>query len=139
MTALRLLIVVVGALAAAGCAEELETPTSASSTDPVSILFNGTLQPRSTRFYSYTLTTAGQVSAMLASLEQGQTPMSNTIELGLGIPAGTGCAVQTPLAVRTSLIPQIKQEFGIGTYCVRIADTEGLPTAMRFTIRVVHP
>lgn len=123
----------------AGCAEELDTPTSASNTGSTSVLFVGTLQPRSSRFYSFTLTSAGQVSAMLASLEQGLTPMTNTVELGLGVPAGTGCAVQAAQDTKTSLVPQIKQDAAAGTYCVRISDTQGLPAAMNFTIRVVHP
>jgi hypothetical protein len=138
MIALRLLLLVT-ALASSGCAEELDTPTSASDTGPTSVLFVGTLQPRSSRFYSYTLTSAGQVTAMLASLEQGQMPMPNMLELGLGVPAGTGCAVQVVRDTRTSLVPQIKQDAAAGTYCVRIADTQGLPTAMNFTIRVLHP
>jgi hypothetical protein len=138
MIAPRLLLLMT-VLAAAGCAEELETPTSASDTEPTSVLFVGTLQPRGSRFYSYTLTSGGQVSAMLASLEQGQTPVANTLELGIGVPAGTGCAVQIAQETTTSLVPQIKQDAAAGTYCVRIADTQGLPTAMNFTIRVLHP
>lgn len=138
MTGIRVAVLLI-ALTAAGCSQELETPTSATSTEPASILFAGTLQPRSTRFYSYTLTTAGQVSAMLASLEHGQRPMANRLELGIGIPAGTGCAVQAPQNVGTSLIPQIKQDSAVGTYCVRISDIDGLPAAMNFTIRLIHP
>ena len=58
-------------LASAACSDEIETPTSATTTatGPVTILFSGTLQPRATRFYSYTLTTSGTVSALLASVE----------------------------------------------------------------------
>lgn len=135
----RAVAIVLVALSAAGCSDDIDTPTSATSTDPVSILFVGTLQPRSTRFYSYTLTTAGQVSAMLASLEQGQTPMPHSLELGLGVPSGTGCAVSVSRTTTTSLVPQIKQDTATGTYCVRISDTEGLPAPVNFTIRVMHP
>jgi hypothetical protein len=138
MIALRLLMIMT-AIAAAGCSDDIDTPTSPSTTEPTSVLFVGTLQPGSTRFYSYTMTAAGSVSAMLASLERGQTPMPNAVELGLGIPAGTGCAVQVAQTTRTSLVPQIKQDTAAGTYCVRISDTEGLPAAMNFTIRVIHP
>jgi hypothetical protein len=138
MMAIRILIVMT-AIAAAGCSDDLTTPTSPTTNEPTSVLFVGTLQPRSTRFYSYTLTSAGPVSAMLASLERGQTPVTNAVELGLGIPAGTGCAVQVAQTTKTSLVPQIKQDAAIGTYCVRISDTDGLPAAMNFTIRVIHP
>lgn len=138
MSAVRFLMVI-AAIAAAGCGDGIESPTSATTTEPTTVLFVGTLQPRSTRFYSYTMTAAGSVSAMLASLERGQTPMPNSVELGLGIPSGTGCAVQVAQNTNPSLVPQIKQDTAIGTYCVRISDTEGLPAAMNFTIRVIHP
>ncbi len=138
MMATRIAFVLL-ALAASGCAEELDTGTSPTSDEPTSVLFVGTLQPRSTRFYSYTVTSAGQVSAMLASLEQGQTPMANPLELALGVPAGTGCSAQVTQETRSSLVPQINQDAAAGTYCVRISDTQGLPAAMNFTIRVIHP
>lgn len=128
------------AIAAAGCGNNtVTTPTSATTTASTTILFAGTLQPKATRFYSYTLTTAGTVTAMLASLEQGGAPKPNALELGLGVPAGTGCAVESPSSTTTSLVPQIKQDAGIGTYCVRLSDTSGLPAPMDFTIRVIHP
>lgn len=132
-------MILMTALAAAGCGKDAETPTEATTTEPTTILFVGTLQPRSTRFYSYTLNTAGTVSAMLASLERSGSPMSNALEIGLGIPAGTGCAVSAALNAQSQLIPHLKQDFGIGTYCVRISDVDGLPAPMNFTIRLVHP
>ena len=76
---------------------------------------------------------------MLASLERGNTPMPNALELGLGVPAGTGCAVVTVSRTTTALVPQLRQDATVGTYCVRISDTDGLPAAMNFTIRVIHP
>ena len=127
------------AIAISACGEKTDTPTSATSTAPTTILFSGTLQPLGTRFYSYTMTTAGTVSAMLASLERGNTPATNMLELGLGIPAGTGCATSVASNTNTALIPQLSQDFGVGTYCVRISDKDGLPVPMNFTIRLVHP
>jgi hypothetical protein len=121
------------------CSDDLATPTSPTVSAPVSILFSGTLQPRATRFYSYTLTTAGTVSALLASVERNGVPSPGALELGLGSPAGTGCAVTLSATVSTALIPQLRQDAGAGTYCVRVADTEGLPAPMTFTIRVIHP
>ena len=127
------------AIAAAACGETVETPTSATTTDPVTVLFSGTLQPRSSRFYSYTLRSVGTVTAMLASLERNGVPVNHTLELGLGVPAGTGCAVSAAASTTTALVPQLRQDATIGTYCVRIADVDGLPSAMNFTIRVIHP
>jgi hypothetical protein len=137
MSTLRFMLLVMS-IAAASCGG-VATPTSATTTEPAAILFSGTLQPRSTRFYSYTLTSAGSVTALLASLESNGVPMRNHLELGLGIPAGTGCAVQQAANTTTSLIPQLRQEASAGTYCVRIADADGLPGPMTFTIRVIHP
>jgi hypothetical protein len=128
------------AIAAAGCGGTVATPTSPSTAAaPTTILFSGTLQPKDTRFYSYTLTTAGTVTAMLASLERNGSPVSNALEIGLGIPAGTGCAVSASQTAPSQLIPHLKQDFGAGTYCVRIADINGLPAPMNFTIRLIHP
>ena len=123
----------------AACSEDIETPTSATASGPVTILFSGTLQPRATRFYSYTLTTAGTVSALLASVERNGVPSPSALELGMGSPAGTGCAVTSSATVSAALTPQLRQEASVGTYCVRVADTDGLPAAMTFTIRVTHP
>jgi hypothetical protein len=132
-------LILIAAMLPAGCGNDPETPTSASTTEPATVLFSGTLQPGASRFYSYTLTSAGSVTAMLASLERGSAPMPNAVELGIGIPAGTGCAPQITSQTTTALVPQLRQDAAAGTYCVRIADTEGLPAAMNFTIRVVHP
>jgi len=128
-------------LVAVACSDDLETPTSASATatGPVTILFSGTLQPRASRFYSYTLTTAGSVSALLASVERNGAPVANPLEIGIGSPAGTGCAVTLSENVSASLIPQLRHDAAVGTYCVRIADTEGLSAPTTFTIRVIHP
>lgn len=125
-------------VAGAACSEEIETPTSATATGPTTILFSGTLQPRTSRFYSYTITTAGSVSALLASVERNGVPVPNALEIGIGSPAGTGCVVTVSANVPAALIPQLRHEAAAGTYCVRVADTDGLSAAMTFTIRVVH-
>ena len=139
MSGVRLLIWMF-ALAMVGCGEDAGTPTSPSATSTsATILFSGMLQPGAMRFYSYTLSAAGPVTAMLASLERNGVPMPNALELGLGVPAGTGCAASVAQTTTSSLIPQIRQDASIGTYCVRISDTEGLPGPMTFTIRVIHP
>ena len=127
-------------LLGAACSEDLQTPTSASTTaTSTTILFSGTLQPRASRFYSYTLATAGSVSALLASVERNGVPQANALEIGIGSPAGTGCAVMLSANVSAALSPQLRHDATVGTYCVRVADTDGLPVPIAFTIRVVHP
>ena len=136
---LPLLFLMVTPLACLGCDDAVDSPTAPTTTAPAPILFSGTMQPGSTRFYSYTLTTAGTVTAMLASLERNGLPAGNALELGVGVPAGTGCAVESPLTATPSLTPQIRLDAAIGTYCVRLADRAGLPSAMNFTIKLVRP
>jgi len=128
-------------LASAACSDDIETPTSATTTEigPATVLFSGTLQPRATRFYSYTVTTSGTVSALLASVERNGVPAANPLEIGIGSPAGTGCAVTISANVSASLVPQLRHDAVAGTYCVRVADTEGLSAPMTFTVRVIHP
>lgn len=126
-------------VAGAACSEEIETPTSATATGPITILFSGTLQPRSSRFYSYTITTAGAVTALLASVERNGVPVLDALEIGIGSPAGTGCAVTVSANVSAALVPQLRHEAGVGTYCVRVADSDGLSAPMAFTIRLIHP
>lgn len=139
MRALRLLFLLTP-LVCLGCDEPVETPTSATTTTtPAPILFTGTLQPRAVRFYSYTLQYAGTVTAMLASVERNGAPAGNPLEIGIGVPAGTGCAATMTLNGPPSLVPQLRHDAAAGTYCVRIADVDGLPQAMTFTIRVTHP
>jgi DNA-binding transcriptional regulator LsrR (DeoR family) len=66
-------------------------------------------------------------------------PSTNALEIGIGSPAGTGCAVTLSANVSAALSPQLRHDAAVGTYCVRVADTDGLPVPMAFTIRVIHP
>jgi hypothetical protein len=128
-------------LATAGCGETPTSPTDDTATDArLTEMFAGVIPIRGTKFYSYTVTTAGTVSAMLGSLTTGTGAVArHSVELGIGIPAGTGCAVSHVITAPPSLIPQLTQEAVAGTYCVSIADVEGLPASMNFAIRIVHP
>ena len=138
---MKTLMLALGAtLAVCGCSRD-QSPTSPSTTTaatPTTILFSERSLPHATRFYWYRCYRR-PVSAMLASLERNGSPTSNALEIGLGIPAGTGCSVSAALNSSSQLIPQLRQDFGTGTYCVRISDIDGLPASMTFTIRVIHP
>lgn len=140
MTA-RAIVGIALVLGCTACGDEIESPTSPSTTatGPATVLFSGTLQPRASRFYSYTLATAGTVSALLASVERNGVPVANPLEIGIGSPAGTGCAATMTASAAASLIPQLRHDAPVGTYCVRVADVEGLPAPAVFTIRVIHP
>ncbi len=138
------LLALCAVLAGAACGDDGMTPTSPTGSTAVAFttkLFSGTLAPRSTRFYSYTVRTSGTVTAMLASVVAGGSvpATSNRLELGIGIPAGTGCAVSLAENTAVALVPQLSQTASPGIYCVRVSDTDGLPGPMTFAVRITHP
>ena len=117
-------------------------PTSPSDvivTTSITELFAGTLPVRGTRFFSYTVTQPGTAFLTLASLTAGSTPTSNRVTLGVGIPAGTGCALQESTSTSAALTFQLQHSSPIGIYCVNVTDADGLPSEMAFAIRIVHP
>ena len=135
------LLSVTMALACVACAEPPSTVTAPSVVTVSTQLFSGTLPARGSKFYSYTVTEGGTVSAMLASLSPGLGASPTTrVELGIGIPAGTGCRLLTSAVVGSALVPQLQLSQSPGVYCVNVADTTGsLTGAMAFSIRIIHP
>ena len=128
------------ALAGAAC----DTPEGLTSPDPVvttstTELFSGTLPVGGARFYSYTVTQPGSAYLTLASLTSGSRTSTTRVALGVGIPAGTGCALRDSVTVSAALTTQLEHPSPSGIYCVNIADAEGLPSPMTFAIRIVHP
>jgi len=127
-------------LACAGCTEPAGTPTSPSEVTLNTQLFSGTLPVGGSKFYSYSVNAGGTVSAMLASLSAGLGGSPTTrVELGIGIPAGTGCSLLTSAVVGPALVPQLQLSQLQGVYCVRITDTVGLSAPATFAIRIIHP
>lgn len=137
------LVLLLTMLLCAGCGDDTSTPTSASSATAVALtstVFAGVVQVSGSRFFSYTVGTPGTVTVMLASLTTGAGAVAaHRLELGIGIPAGTGCSVQQVTTTAPTLVPQLTQDATAGTYCVNVADAEGLPAPMNFAIRIVHP
>ena len=93
MRRLLLFLVVLASIGAAGCGDdEPTTPTSASteeSVDATTRLFAGTLAPRGSAFYSFTVSQSSDVLVTLASLTAAgdRAPLPVPLVLGLGYPA----------------------------------------------------
>jgi hypothetical protein len=84
----------------------------------------------------------GVVTLNLASLTTGssvRTVSPAAVGLGLGIPAGTDCAVSESLEASAGLSAQMTHERTAGTYCVRVHDLGQLSVPVNFAIRIVHP
>jgi hypothetical protein len=126
--------------AAAGCSDEIETPTSASdaSVELSTRLFAGTLAPRGTAFYSFTVPQDSEVLVTLASLTAtgGRPALSAPLVLGLGVPRGTGCATTTTAVTTPDLAAQIREPRGAGVHCASLVDPGNLGSDAVFAIRI---
>jgi hypothetical protein len=58
--------------------------------------------------------------------------------IGVGTPAGTGCAVTESVDTPPGLTPQFTTTLATGIHCVNITDIGTLPAAVIFSIRFTH-
>ena len=140
MKLLKSLLVVL-ALAAVACGDDdLPTEPSGPLTD-LSIarveLFQGTIGPGGTAFYSFNVLADRGVAMMLASMVDATgAPVDVPMVLGFGVPQGTGCGVTRSITTRVALQAQIFNGTPIGTYCVNLADAGELRGTVTFSIRI---
>jgi hypothetical protein len=116
-------------------------PTGPTVVDVATQTFTGTLAVGASRFYSFTVTSRGSITASLASVTSAQdnTVLDAILELGIGFPAGTGCAVTTTKNVSPALTSQVFTSTEPGIHCVRVADVGDLNTPIKFAVRFAHP
>ena len=133
-----LMIVALGALAMA-C--EGSTPTGPSEVTLTTETFADSLAVGASRFYSFTVTAGGTVSVTLASVtaQADGTTLTQPLEIGVGIPAGTGCSVAVARSATSGLVTQLQMAAGPGVHCVCVRDTAGLPSPINFSLRFTHP
>lgn len=142
MTA-RLLTIALFATLTAACGDD--TATSPTDTDTTatatSVTYTGTIDAGGSRFYSFTNSAAGSVTAFLASVTAPDTrlPVSAPLEIGVGVPAGTDCATTTTQIVSPSLASQMTVSLAAGVFCLRVADAGALKGPVTFAVRFVHP
>ena len=134
-------LLVVAALSA-GCNSNNSTTTPTTViTGTLTEVFVGSVDVNGSAFYSFTVSSSGTVSVMLASVTTGTPGPAADIgmSLGVGVPAGTGCPVTTSVTVGPALTSQIATALTPGIYCVNIADVGNLRAPVNFAIRIVHP
>lgn len=143
MRAGALLVTLTLTFVTAACGDD--SPTSPSSTSDTSststVTFTGTLAVGGARFYSFTNATTGSVTALLASVASAETrlPLGAALEIGVGVPAGTGCATTSTQLVSPGLISQMTVQMAAGTFCLRVADVGELRAPASFAVRFTHP
>ena len=143
MTTLRRAVVLIVATLCSACDKSPTSPTSTSTTTTTATtqVFEVTVPPGGASFYSISLSQATQVSVTLASVQRSTkvTPLTTTLLLGIGIPAGEGCAVSESVAVAPTLTTQLTSSRSAGIFCVNVADAGTLTTPVLAVVRVTHP
>jgi ABC-type phosphate transport system substrate-binding protein len=135
-------IVVAFALAMAACGGDTTT-TTPTTTTPTPELFEGQLTSRgASQFFSFTVTTAGNVNLTLASVTTAATPgtsLNLPLGVGLGTPVGTDCNLTQQTTTGPGLVPQVTgSNVATGTYCVKVFDVGNLTVPVNFAVRIEH-
>jgi hypothetical protein len=136
------MVIVAAAVVSARCGETLDTPTAPTTTaTSTTTHFVGSLGVGGTRFFSFTVSEAGTVTALLASITSPQTGAvaETALGLGLGQPAGPGCALLTSVTTTASLIAQLQGAAGPGIYCINVYDVGTLSSDVNFAVRFSYP
>jgi hypothetical protein len=142
---MRARLLAIAALAALAVACGDDSPTSPADTTTTSaatsITYTGTLDVGGSRFYSFSNAAAGSVTAFLASVTSPATrlPVAVPLEIGLGVPAGTGCSTTTTQIVAPGLVSQMTVSLAAGVFCLRVADAGELRAPVAFAVRFSHP
>jgi hypothetical protein len=133
-------LVLVGLLTAA-CGNDDNATAPSEPVGPQTEVFSGTLPVQGSSFYSFTVTTSGQVSITLASLVATQPgPALNAVlDLGVGTPLGTDCSVTNGVPAAPGLTAQLVNTLTPAIYCTRLSDPGNLAAPVNFTVRIVHP
>ena len=141
MTA-RVLFATLFAAVTVGCGDgnSVTEPTTTTTT-ATTVTYAGTIDPGGSRFYSFTNSAAGSVTAFLASVtgDDGRQPLATPLELGIGIPSGTECPTTTTQIVSPGLVSQMSVSLAAGVYCLRVADAGELRASVTFAVRFTHP
>lgn len=134
-------MLLVAALLASACGNDSSTSPSSTTTGPSTEYFTGTLSPKTSQFYSFTVTTAGAVAVTLASDSATRIGAAGTesLMLGLGVPSGFGCSATSSGPATPALNAQLTSaSSATGIYCVSVADPGTLTGDTLFVIRIVH-
>ncbi len=133
----RLVLLVTALVTLAACGADTGTsPSPIESKTMTEQSFSGTLDPRGLRFYSFTATDNTSLVVLLGNVSTGSAPAAATqIGLGVGTPAGTGCAVRESTVTPAALTSQLRTWVARGIHCVAVYDTGTLTEPVSFALR----
>ncbi|HXT68193.1 MAG TPA: hypothetical protein VN700_00445 [Vicinamibacterales bacterium] len=127
--------------ATAGCNKSQETTTTPTTGGATSFtqVFTGTLQPRGSASYAFSLGSSLPVRLSLGSLtDLNENPLLNSLTMTFGRPQGLGCGALQTVTVQAALATQLLFQPSAGTYCVGISDPGQLSGDALFGIRITQ-
>ena len=131
-------LVLVAALAAGGCDNDLDNDTPTDPAPTTTETFTGTINPNGAATHVVTIAAAGTVTATLTEVAP-----DSTIAVGfaLGTWNATSSICQQVIPNDNAVQGQILtgNVSGAGQLCTRVYDTGKLTGALTYTISVVHP
>jgi len=102
--------------------------------------FTGTLPVGGTAFYSFFSPHTGVINLTLLTLTENGQPSGNTVNIGLGAPSGTTCAVGVnTLTTGPGTSTHVSVAIPAGTYCARVQDVGNLTSTATFSVNISHP
>jgi hypothetical protein len=129
-------------VASASC-DETDPPSTPSTiwTGAITVeSFSGTLPVGATRFYSFVSPHQGVIDLTLLTLIENGATSANTVNIGLGVPSGTTCAVGVnTLTTGPGSTRQVSVAIPAGTYCARVQDVGNLTSTATFSVNISHP
>jgi len=141
---LVLAVSVTVAMALSACGKSAATTSPTETTpDTLTETFTGTLPVGGSAFYSFSIATAGTVTATVAGIGGDLVPSSVVVNLGIGTPTQFTCLATSPTSVQvtgTAQLPaQVSSSEQPGVYCVIISDIGNLFAPASFTVTIDHP
>ena len=134
--------VLLASLLMAACGDSPTAPddTATTTTTVSPTVFEGTLDVKGARFYSFSVSQSGSLTAHLASLTLigHREVLAVPVRLGVGVPKGEGCAVTEFVDASPALVTQLTTTLAAGIYCMNLSDIGALPDAAVFSIRFLH-
>ena len=128
------------ALLVAGCGSTTApTPPRTPAAPTTTESFIGSLGIGSSRFYSYSVAQYGTVNVTLNSVEDANGPSAVALGVGVGTPAGTGCANVSMVTAGSGPTVLLTAPYEAGIYCVRVFDVGNLTAAATFNVSIAHP
>lgn len=145
--ALAVLMMPILAMACAGCdggsstTAPTDTSTTTTTVADASIVevFNGSVAPGGSAFYSFSVTANGTVNLTLAAVGGAGVPTGVWLGIGLGSPNAEDCSASTTVNTQTGSTAQITGTYAPGVYCARVFDIGNLAAPAAFSLAIAHP